>query len=89
MSFSNYSVNSDLTNSESRFPTINNTMYAVMLNAGKQWILDNRFLIDWFIGLGYANGEIHKDMAMQYAFISGAPEFPVAISTGIRLGVIF
>ena len=89
ISFSNYSVNSNLGDPQSGFPKLTNKMYALMVNAGKQWILDNRFLIDWFVGLGYGNGQIHKDMAMHYAFIGGVNDFPVAISTGIRIGVVF
>jgi hypothetical protein len=33
--------------------TENYTMFALMLNFGKQWVFQDRFLIDWFAGVGY------------------------------------
>jgi len=89
ISFSNYSVNSDQSLTYSGGPKVTNSMFAFMLNFGKQLVFDDRFLVDWFAGLGYGFGQPHENMAFHYAFIGGVPDFPLAVTTGLRIGVLF
>ena len=95
ISFSAYSVKStmlidvaggNLTNGGVRE---NNTMFAIMVNFGKQWVFSDRFLIDWFCGVGYGTGHSYENLGWHYAFVGGIPSFPLAITTGIRIGVLF
>ncbi len=66
-----------------------NTMFAVMINFGKQWVMQDRFLIDWFTGVGYGFGHSNDSEGFHYAFTGGIPEFPLAITSGLRIGVLF
>ncbi|WP_430935122.1 hypothetical protein [Saccharicrinis sp. 156] len=66
--------------------TDTNVMFAVLLNVGKQWIFENGFLMDWFVGVGYGFGQDDKDFGLHKAFIGGVEEFPLAISMGLRVG---
>lgn len=89
ISFSNYSINSELGLTNSGGPKVTNTMFAFMLNIGKQWVFDDHFLIDWFAGLGYGFGEAKQNIAWHYAFVGGVPGFPLAFTTGIRIGFLY
>jgi len=66
-----------------------NTMYALMINLGKQWVISDQFLIDWFWGIGYGTGHAYQNLAWHYAFAGGVSSFPIAITTGIRIGFLF
>jgi hypothetical protein len=68
--------------------TETNTMFAIMLNFGKQVVLQNRFLIDWFVGVGYGFGQSHDD-SFHYAFLGGSSGSPFAMTSGLRIGVLF
>ncbi len=90
ISFSNYRINSNLQYTSSTGPKETITMLACMINFGKQWVYQDRFLIDWFFGMGYATGNHpNKNGTWHYAFLGGFSEFPIAITTGIRIGVLF
>ena len=65
-----------------------NNMFAVLLNVGKQWVIQDQFLIDWFVGVGYGFGDNNSDEGLHYAFIGAIDEFPLAITSGIRIGVL-
>lgn len=67
----------------------NNTMFAVMINFGKQWVMQDRFLIDWFTGVGYGFGNSKDHEGFHYAFTGGVDEFPMALTSGIRIGFLF
>ena len=69
--------------------TEKNTMFAIMLNFGKQWVIQDRFLVDWFTGIGYGFGNSHGDETFHFAFMGGDPEFPLAITSGLRIGFLF
>jgi hypothetical protein len=94
ISFATYGVKESLDydyygNSYTRSSNGNNTMFAVMLNFGKQWVLQDRFLIDWFGGVGYGFGHSHGYENFHFAFSGGDSEFPIAITSGLRIGVLF
>ena len=40
---------------------------AVLLKFGKQWVLDNSFLVDLYGGIGYGIGDAHDD-ALNYGY---------------------
>ncbi len=66
-----------------------NTMFAIMLNFGKQWVMQDRFLIDWYGGIGYGFGNSDTDDPFHFAFLGGNSGFPLAVSSGLRIGVLF
>ncbi len=63
-----------------------NLMAAVLLNLGKQWVMENGFVIDWFGGVGYGFGKNDKDHGLHKAFIGGVDEFPLVLTMGLRVG---
>jgi len=69
--------------------TETNTMFAIMLNFGKQWVFQDQFLIDWFTGVGYGFGTANYDNPFHYAFLGGSSGTAFAMTTGIRIGVLF
>ncbi len=66
-----------------------NLMFAILLNFGKQWVIDNGFVIDTFLGVGYAFGNDEDSFGMHKAFIGGVDEFPMALTMGVRVGWCF
>jgi len=66
-----------------------NLMFAVLLNFGKQWVIDNGFIVDTFVGVGYGFGSDEESYGMHKAFIGGIDEFPLALSMGVRVGWCF
>jgi len=69
--------------------TETNTMFSIMLNFGKQWVFQDRFLIDWFSGVGYGFGNANFDNPFHYAFLGGSSGTAFAITSGIRIGILF
>lgn len=65
------------------------TMFAIMLNTGKQWVVNDRFLIDWFIGAGYGFGDSQNSNGFRFAFAGGGSDTKFVISSGLRIGVLF
>jgi len=59
---------------------------AVLLNMGKQWVIDDAFVVDWFVGVGYSFGDNPGEGGSHKAFIGGNEEFPIALSSGLRIG---
>lgn len=68
--------------------TEKNTMVAVILNIGKQWVFQDRFLIDWFGGVGYGFGNNDNDESFHYAFLGATDETPLVITSGLRIGLL-
>jgi len=66
-----------------------NTMFGILLNFGKQWVIDNGFVIDTFVGVGYGFGDNDTDWGSHKAFLGGVDEFPLAVSGGVRIGWCF
>lgn len=67
----------------------NNTMFAIMINFGKQWVIQDMFLIDWFAGVGYGFGNNSSDDPYHFAFLGGVSGSPFAVTSGLRIGVLF
>lgn len=66
-----------------------NLMFAFLLNFGKQWVIENGFVVDTFAAVGYAFGDDSESFGMHKAFIGGVDEFPLALSLGVRIGWCF
>ncbi|NQU51917.1 MAG: hypothetical protein HQ522_05215 [Bacteroidetes bacterium] len=72
-------------------PTIereDNFSVALMLKIGKQWIFDDVFLIDIYTGIGYGFGGDDYE-GLPYGFIVAPNEFPIAMTSGIKIGWVF
>jgi hypothetical protein len=93
IAFSSYSYDSEqdyyYSSSSSHSSREDNLMFALLLNFGKQWVIDNGFIIDTFIGVGYAFGDDSESHGMHKAFIGGVDEFPMAFTMGVRVGWCF
>ena len=61
---------------------------AVLLKLGKQWIFDNSFLLDIYGGLGYGVGG-DDYQTLNYGFLAGDGDVPIAGTAGIRIGWLF
>ncbi|MDP4210313.1 MAG: hypothetical protein Q8928_15985 [Bacteroidota bacterium] len=60
---------------------------AVLFNIGNQWIFNDMFLVDLYLGLGYGYSS-EDSFNIQYGYSTGASSFPLAISSGFRLGFL-
>jgi len=61
---------------------------ALLLKFGKQWVFDDSFLIDIYAGVGYGFGANEYE-GLPYGFIVAPDEFPIAFTSGIRVGWVF
>ncbi|MCY1720626.1 hypothetical protein OU798_09750 [Prolixibacteraceae bacterium Z1-6] len=61
---------------------------AIMLKFGKQWVFDDAFLVDVYCGVGYGIGADDYD-GLPYGFIVAPDDFPIALTSGIRIGWVF
>ena len=64
------------------------TTLAFMLKLGKQWVFDDSFLVDTYFGVGYGLGADNDD-GLPYGFIVAPDDFPIALTSGIRIGWVF
>jgi len=70
-------------------PNTNVAMMALILNVGKQWVISDRFLIDWYVGAGYGFGQNDEsDNARHFAFVGGTSETPLVLNSGFRIGFL-
>ena len=60
---------------------------ALLLNIGDQWVFNDLFVIDLFMGIGYGLSS-DKSFDRQFGFTTGTNEFPIAISSGFRIGFL-
>ena len=93
LSFSIYSYTDNSYNWENNTPLNNERnvrMGAFILNVGKQWVLSNRFLIDWYLGAGYGFGKNNESYhSNHYAFIGSTSDTPFVASSGFRIGFLY
>lgn len=61
---------------------------AILINIGKQWVFDNLFAVDIFGGIGYGFSS-NNVFNLQYGFTTGGSSFPIALSSGFRIGLLF
>jgi hypothetical protein len=62
---------------------------ALLLKFGKQWVFDDAFLVDTHLGIGYGFGGDEYEEPLNYGFIVGNGDFPIAFTGGIRVGWVF
>lgn len=60
---------------------------AVLLKFGKQWVIDNSFLVDFYGGLGYGLGTDNNE-TLAYGFLVSS-EVAFSFTAGIRVGWVF
>ncbi|MCF8429740.1 MAG: hypothetical protein K9G64_06365 [Bacteroidia bacterium] len=72
---------------------------AVMLNFGKQWVMDDIFIVDYFFGIGYGyksnnsslmstNPDKNIYWGNSHAFLGPYGDFPFAWTTGLKVGFL-
>jgi hypothetical protein len=67
-----------------------NITFAMMLNIGKQWVFDNSFLVDWYVGVGYGFNSNSDDYnEYHYSFVSVSDEVPLSFTAGLKIGFLF
>ncbi len=64
-----------------------NTSMAILLNFGKQYILVDRFTVDWNIGVGYGFSS-DDDWGYKYGMTIAGSGFPIAFSSGFSVGLL-
>lgn len=74
--------------SENTYDRVNDFSLAIHLKFGKQWVFNNMFIIDSYIGIGYGTTNQDYDMA-NYGFAVMGSNFPVSFTSGIRIGFAF
>lgn len=68
---------------------VSETGIALTIKFGKQWVIDNGFIIDWYLGFGYGYGGDQQNGPIHYGFIAGNSDVPIAITSGLRIGWAF
>ncbi len=64
----------------------NTVMGGILLNFGKQWVFKSGFVVDSFVGVGYGIGKNKDELYFHRAFIGGDDDFPIAFTSGLRVG---
>lgn len=62
---------------------------SIMLNFGKQWVIDNSFLVDFYVGAGYGFDSGDYDEGYHYAYVGGAEDIPISAAAGLKIGWLF
>ena len=62
---------------------------ALFLNLGKQWIMDNSFLMDFYFGVGYGFDSGPNDGDYHYGYVIAPSDFPIAFQSGLKIGLLF
>ena len=62
---------------------------AVVINLGKQWVMSDSFLIDFYVGVGYAFGSStdYRD-GFYYGFAGSTSDVPIAVTGNLRIGFL-
>ncbi len=60
---------------------------ALLLNFGKQWVVDNSFLVDFYSGIGY--GFDNNDGGYHYGYSTASSTVPITFSAGLKVGWLF
>jgi len=59
----------------------------IQLILGKQWIMDDLFLVDFFVGMGY--GFDNQDGGYNFGWAITGGGVPLSFSTGLKIGILF
>jgi hypothetical protein len=63
--------------------------FAALINIGNQWVFNDAFLIDLYLGLGYGYKNEKEDASSYgYVFSVADENFPLAFSWGFRIGLL-
>jgi hypothetical protein len=62
---------------------------SIQLTMGKQWIVDNAFLVDLYLGVGYGLASGDHGGGYYYSYTVMDESFPLAFSLGIKTGFLF
>ncbi len=62
---------------------------SIQLILGKQWVMDNSFLIDLYWGIGYGFSTNYEASNYFYSHVIMDEEFPLSISAGIKMGFLW
>lgn len=65
------------------------TSAAIFLNLGKQWIIDNSFLMDFYFGFGYGLDSGPTEGGYHYGYSMGPSQVPLAVQGGFKIGFLF
>lgn len=66
---------------------------AIVLNIGKQWVYDNAFIIDFYVGVGYGfststNEDYNDYEGFYYGFAGAVDGVPIALTGNLRVGFL-
>lgn len=67
----------------------NITAGGIMLNFGKQWVYNNSFLVDFFVGVGYGFDTDDYGENYHYGFVTVDEDVPLAFTAGLKIGFLF
>ena len=81
-----YNYNSDFNESATHE---NIFALAGVVNIGKQWIFNDAFLVDLFLGGGFGVSSGGDEFSNMYGFLGGYNSFPIAITGGFKIGFLF
>ncbi len=69
------------------------TYGAIQLSLGKQFVFDDSFLVDYYVGLGYTftNHSVSENISgvPYYGVTGGSSGSPLSVSGGLRIGFLF
>ncbi len=60
---------------------------SLQLLLGKQWIMDDAFLVDFFVGMGY--GFDNQDGGYHFGYVVAGDDVPLSFSAGLKIGFLF
>ncbi len=60
----------------------------ISLNVGKQWVFDNAFLTDFYLGVGYGFYSDKDVDSYQYSFLGFGDNIPLAFTAGLKIGFL-
>ncbi len=88
--FGYYSKESEVYNNcwDSYYTTERKEYFSVVLQLviGKQWIINDVFLVDFYGGVGYGFDDKEGEYHFGYAI---TPEIPLSFSAGLKIGILF
>ncbi len=66
------------------------TFGAFMINLGKQWVFNDNYLVDYFVGLGYGFSTKHQDYDIysfnNHAMFGPFSRNPISYTVGLKIG---
>lgn len=66
------------------------TLFSISIIGGKQWIFNDVFLIDLFIGTGYAVGHLADEgNGWHYNYTGAVDDMPLIFTGGLKVGFLF